>query len=44
MVPSGMTLGIPDMSFDMRLFDVSFETPDSEGSESMDVGLSVAIG
>jgi len=32
------------MSFDMRLLDVSIETPDSEGSESMAVGLSVPLG
>jgi len=39
-----MPLRGPDISFDMRLLDVSIETPDSEGSESMAVGLSVALG
>jgi len=34
----------PDLSFDMRLLDVSIETPDSEVSESMAVGLSVPLG
>jgi len=43
-VPSGMPLRGPDMSLDMRLLDVSIETPDSEGSESMAVGLSVPLG
>jgi len=39
-VPSGMPLRGPDMSLDMRLLFVSIETPRSDGSESMDVGLS----
>jgi len=34
----------PDMSLDMRLLVVSIETPDSEGSESMAVGLNVPLG
>ena len=42
-VPSGMPLRGPDMSSDMRLLDVSIETPDSEGSVSMAVGLSVPL-
>ena len=32
------------MSLDMRLVDVSIETPDSEGSESMAVGFCVPLG
>jgi len=32
------------MSFEMSLFDVSIETPDSEVSESMALGLSVTLG
>jgi len=38
-----MPLRGPDMS-DMRLEGVSMETPDSEGSESMAVGLGVPLG
>jgi len=43
-MPSGMPLRGSDMLFDMRLLDVCIETPDSEGSESMAVGLSVPLG
>jgi len=43
-VPSGVPLRGPDMSLDMRLSDVSIETPDSDESESMAVGLSVPLG
>jgi len=39
-----MPLRGPDMSLDIRLLDVSIETPDSEGSESMAVGLSIPHG
>jgi hypothetical protein len=39
-VPSGLPLRGPDMSLDMRLFAVSVETADSDGSESIAVGLS----
>jgi len=39
-VPSGLSLRGPDMSLDMRLLVVSVETPGSDGSESMVVGLS----
>ena len=42
--PSGMPLRGPDMSLDMRLEGVCIETPDSEGSESMAVGLRVPLG
>jgi hypothetical protein len=43
-VPIGMSLRGPDMSLDMRLSAVSGETADSDGSESMAVGLSVPLG
>jgi hypothetical protein len=43
-VPSGMPSRGPDMSLDMRLLFVSDETPDSDGSESMAVGLSGPLG
>ena len=39
-----MPLRGPYMSFDMRLLDVSIETPDSEFSVSLAVGLSVPLG
>ena len=42
--PSGMTLRCPDMSLDIRLLVVSDETSDSDGSESMAVGLSCPLG
>jgi hypothetical protein len=38
-LPSGLPLRGPDMSLDMRLFAVSVETADLDGSESMAVGL-----
>jgi hypothetical protein len=41
---SGVPLKCPDMSLDMRLLVVSDETPDSDGSESMAVGLSGPLG
>jgi len=43
-VPSGLSQRGPDMSPDMRLLTVSFETADSDGSESMAVGLSDPVG
>ena len=43
-VPSGMPFRYPDMSLDMRLLVVWDETPDSDGSESMAVGLSIPLG
>jgi hypothetical protein len=43
-VPFGMSLGGPDMSLDMRLLTDSGETADSDGSESMAVGLSDPLG
>ena len=39
-LPSGLSLRGPDMSLDTRLLVVSVETPGSDGSESMAVGLS----
>jgi len=39
MVPSGLSLSGPDMSLDMRLLIVSVEIENSEGSDSMAVGL-----
>ena len=39
-----MSVRGPDMSLDMRLLTVSFETADSDGSESMAVGLSDPLG
>ena len=39
-VPFGMPLRDPDMSLGMRLIVFSIETPGSDGSESMAVGLS----
>jgi len=42
--PSGMPLREPDMSLDMRLLVVTDETPDSDGSDSMAVGLNVPLG
>jgi len=41
---SGMSLRDPDMSLDMRLLVVSVETPYSDGSASMAVGLSGPLG
>jgi len=43
-VPSGLSLRGPDMSLDMRLLTVSVETADSDGSESIAVGLSDPLG
>ena len=43
-VPSGLSLRGPDMSLDMRLLTVSYETADSDGSECMAVGLSGPLG
>jgi hypothetical protein len=43
-VPAGVPLRGPDMSWDMRLVAFSVETADSDGSESMAVGLSVPLG
>ena len=43
-VPSDLSLRGTDMSLDMRLLTVSFETADSDGSESMAVGLSDPLG
>ena len=43
-VPSGVPLKGPDMSLHVRLLIVSIETPGSDGSESMAVGLSGPIG
>ena len=43
-VPSGLSLRGLYMSLDMRLLTVSFETADSDGSESMAVGLSDPLG
>ena len=43
-VPSGMPFRGPDISLDMRLLVVSIETPGSDGSESMAVGLSGPLG
>ena len=43
MVTSGMSIRGPDMSLDMRLLTVSEETADSDGSETMAVGLSDPI-
>jgi hypothetical protein len=43
-VPSGLPLRGPDVSLDMRLFAVSAETADSDGSESMASGLSGPLG
>jgi len=42
--PSGLSLRGPDLSLDMCLLVVSDETPDSDGSESMVVGLSGPFG
>jgi hypothetical protein len=42
-VPIGMSLRGLDMSPDMRLLAVSGETADSDGFESMAVGLSVPL-
>jgi len=39
-VPFGFSLRAPDMSLDMRVLTVSDETADSDGSESIAVGLS----
>ena len=39
-VPPGLLFRRPDMSLDMRLLVVSIETPFSDGSESIAVGLS----
>ena len=43
-VPSGLSLRGPDMSLDIRLLTVSDDTSDSDGSESMAVGLSSPLG
>jgi len=43
-VLSGVPLRGPDMSLDLRLLAVSIETPGSDGSESMAVGLSGPLG
>ena len=43
-VPAGVLLRGPDMSWDMRLVAVSVETADSDGFESMAEGLSVPLG
>jgi hypothetical protein len=43
-VPFNMSLKGTDMSPDMRLLAVSAEIADSDGSESMAVGLSVQLG
>ena len=43
-VPSGLSVRGPNMSLDMRLLTVSEETADSDGSESMPVGLSEPLG
>ena len=43
-VRSGLSLRGPDMSLDMSLLTVSDETADSDGSDSMAVGLSVPLG
>jgi len=43
-VPSGLQLRGQDMSLEMRLLTVSVETADSDGSESMAVGLSGPLG
>jgi len=43
-VPSGLPHRGPDMSLDMSLLTVSDETADSDGSESMAVGLSGSLG
>ena len=43
-VPSGEPLRVPDMSVEMGLLVVSDETPVSDGSESMAVGLNVPLG
>jgi len=43
-VPSGMSLRGPDMSLDMRLLVVSVQTPGSEGSRYMPVGMSGQLG
>ena len=43
-VPSGLSFRGPDMSLDMRLLNVSEETADSKGPESMVVGLSGPLG
>ena len=43
-VPAGVPLRGPDMSWDMRLVAVSVETADSDRFESMAEGLSVPLG
>ena len=43
-VPAGVPLRGPDMSWDMRLVAVSDETADSDGFESMAEGLSDPLG
>jgi hypothetical protein len=43
-VAFGMSLGGPDLSLEMRLLTVSGETADSDGSESMAVGLIDPLG
>jgi len=43
-VASGLPLRCPDMSLDMRLLVVSIETPGSDGSESLALGLSGPLG
>ena len=43
-VPSGVPVRGPDMSWNMRLSDVSIETPNSDKSEPMAMGLTVPLG
>ena len=43
-VPSGLPIRGPDMSFDMRLLAVSDETVGSDVSESIALGLSYPLG
>ena len=42
-VPAGVLRRGPDMSWDMRQVAVSVKTADSDGSESMALGLSVTL-
>ena len=43
-VPIDLSLRGPDMSLNTRLLTVSDEAEDSDGSQSMAVGLSVPLG
>ena len=43
-VPSDVPLRGPEMSRDMRLWDVSIETPESDESECVTVGLIDPLG